>query len=126
MASFEVVDEGDGLIRATVSANIVRRPLAGALCRDIEHAAARHAEPRLAMDLGALSKATPAAGFYAMRQMKRLDPDAIALFRGNRFMRGFARLVMRLARFKDFELFADEASARRWLSDRHTTRAPEG
>ena len=67
------------------------------------------------MDMGTLSKATPSAGLYAMRRMKQLDFSAIALFRANAFMRSFAQLVLRLARFRSYGLFGKELDARSWL-----------
>jgi hypothetical protein len=69
------------------------------------------------LDMGALSKASPAAGMYAMRSLKKLDLSAIALYRANGFMRSFARAVMRLARFRRFGLFRDETRARDWLGN---------
>ena len=113
---FRVEDDGSGVIRASVDAGWVTKPLAEALCADIERAAARHpGRARLMLDMGALSKATPGAGMYAMRSLKKLDLSAIALYRANGFMRSFARAVMRVARFRRFALFGEETQARAWL-----------
>jgi hypothetical protein len=115
-SGYRVEDDGSGLIRATVEAGWVTKPLAEALCADIEHAAARHpGRARLMLDMGALAKATPGAGMYAMRSLKKLDLSAVALYRANVFMRSFARAVMRIARFRRFELFGEETQARAWL-----------
>ena len=113
---FHVTDDDDGLIRATIDASWVTKPLAEAMCADIEKAAGRHpGKARLMIDAGALSKATPGAGMYAMRSIKRLDLQSVALYRANGFMRRFARTVMRLARFPRFGLFREEAEARTFL-----------
>jgi stage II sporulation SpoAA-like protein len=126
-ADFRVEDDGSGVIRASVRGGWVDRPLAEALCTDIERAAKRHpGEARLLMDMGALSKATPGAGLYAMRRMKQLDLSAIALFRANGFMRSFAQVVMRLAGFRSYRLFGKEADARAWLAGGSGTQAPAG
>ena len=115
---FRVEDDENGVIRATVEAGWVTKPLAEALCADIEKAAARHpGKARLMLDAGALSKATPAAGMYAMKSIKKLDLSGVALYRANGFMRSFARAVMRLARFRRFGLFREENQARTWLDE---------
>ena len=115
---FHVEDDEDGVIRATVEVGWVTKPVAAALCADIEEAAARHpGKARLMLDAGALSKATPAAGLYAMKSIKRLNLNGVALYRANGFMRRFARAVMTLARFRRFGLFRDETQARDWLED---------
>ncbi len=115
---FHVTDDEDGVIRATVDAGWVTKPLAEALRADIEKAAARHpGKARLMIDAGALSKATPGAGMYAMRSIKRLDLEGVALYRANGFMRSFARTVMRLTGFRRFGLFREETQARTWLDE---------
>jgi hypothetical protein len=115
---FRVTDDEDGVIRATVEAGWVTKPLAEALCADIEKAAARHpGKARLMIDAGALSKATPGAGMYAMRSIKRLNLNGVALYRANGFMRSFARAVMKLAGFRRFGLFREEKQARSWLDE---------
>ena len=115
---FRVEDDEDGVIRARVEAGWMTKPIATALCADIEAAAARHpGKARLMLDAGALSKATPAAGLYAMKSIKRLNLNGVALYRANGFMRRFARAVMTLARFRRFGLFRDETQARDWLED---------
>jgi len=115
---FRVTDDEDGVIRATVTAGWVTKPLAEAMCADIEKAAARHpGKARLMIDAGALSKATPGAGMYAMRSIKRLNLSGVALYRANGFMRSFARTVMKLAGFRRFGLFREEKQARTWLDE---------
>jgi hypothetical protein len=115
-SGFRVEDDDSGVIRATIEAGWVTKPLAEALCADIERAAARHpGRARLMLDMGALSKATPGAGMYAMRSLKKLDLSAVALYRANGLMRSFARAVMRIARFRRFKLFGEETQARAWL-----------
>jgi hypothetical protein len=118
---FTVTDDEDGTIRATVGSGWMTKPLAEAMCADIEKAAARHpGKARLMLDAGAMSKATPGAGMYAMRSIKRLDLKGVALYRANGFMRSFARAVMKLAGFRRFGLFREENQAKRWLDE------PEG
>jgi hypothetical protein len=116
MGTFRVTDD-DGIITVAPEARVVDRPLAEALCREIEAAASRRGgRARVLMNLSALSRATPRAALYAMRRLKGLDPEAIALFKGNLLMRALARGVLGAARFHDFALFPDEASARAWLA----------
>jgi hypothetical protein len=113
---FTVTDDEDGTIRATVHAGWVTKPLAEAMCADIQKAAARHpGKAKLLLDGGAMSKATPSAGMYAMRSIKRLDLNGVALYHTNGFMRSFARTVMRAAGFRRFGLFREENQAKRWL-----------
>jgi hypothetical protein len=113
---YRVEDDDDGVIRATVEQGWMTKPLAQAMCADIEKAAARHpGRARLMLDAGAMSKATPGAGMYAMKRIKALNLNGVALYRANGFMRSFARSVMRLARFGRFDFFRDEKQARDWL-----------
>src|SRR5581483_1974448 len=70
---------------------------------------------KILMNMSAMSKGTPAAGVFVMRTMKKYPLEALALYGANGFMRGMARTVLGLARFSNFELFDDEAAARRWL-----------
>ncbi|CAN5677098.1 hypothetical protein BH24CHL8_BH24CHL8_09500 [soil metagenome] len=79
------------VVRATVSGGILRRPAAGRLCSAIEEQAQECGErPGLLFDLGALSRATPAAGWYAMGRLRSLPVERIALVGADRLMRGFA------------------------------------
>ena len=112
-----VVAEPGGIVHVDVATRVVNRDVATAMCGAITQEAARDAgAPRLLMNLGSLSRATPGAGLYAMRQIKKLDPQAIAFYGGGAFMRMFARAVLRLARFRLYALFADEEAARAWLT----------
>jgi hypothetical protein len=65
--------------------------------------------------MSAMSKGTPAAGFFVLRTMKKYPLRALGFFGANNFMRGMATTVLGLARFSNFRLFEDEASARDWL-----------
>ena len=115
--SFEVVDEGEGIVSAGVSSGLVRMPLAEEMCTEMERAIAAYpGKAKVLMDMEALSKATPAAGLYAMRRMKELGLFRIALVGGNDFMRAFGRVVMTLARFRSFAFFSDHETARKWLA----------
>ena len=111
------VTEEDGVIAVDVRSPFVRKELAVALCGDIERAAGRQSgEAKLVLDMAALSKASPAAGLYAMRRIRALGLRRIALVGGNRFIRGFARVVLTLGRFGSFAFFRDERAARDWAS----------
>ena len=115
---FNVTDDDDGVIRATVEGGWMTKPLAEAMCADIERAAAKHpGRARLLLDMGSMTKATPGAGMYAMKSIKHLDLNGVALYRANGFMRSFARTVMRLAGFRRFGLFREEKQARTWLDE---------
>jgi hypothetical protein len=105
-----------GVIRATAAVKLVRRPQAELLCGGIRTSAAGLVAPRLLMDMRALSRATPAAGIYALRQMRTFPVDRIALVGANRFMRAFAGLVLRAGRFPRHRFFDSEAEASAWLA----------
>ena len=111
-------DDADGVISVDVTASLVRKEFAKDLCKDIEAAARRHPDDaKLVLDMGALSKATPTAGLYAMRRIRGLGLSRIALVGGNRFMRGFARVVMTAGGFGRFAFFRDRARAREWARE---------
>jgi hypothetical protein len=74
--------------------------------------------------MSAMSKGTPAAGFFVLRTMKKYPLEKLALFGANGFMRGMAKIVLGLARFDTFELFDDEALARQWLEADGSEPAP--
>jgi hypothetical protein len=121
--SFKVTDEGGGIIRVDADTRLMRKPMAEAICAEVDDVAARYGGRfKILMNLGAISKGTPGAGFYTLRRMKEYDMEALALFRANGFMRGMARTVLGLARFSNFALFDDEVSARAWLE---RAQAPE-
>lgn len=114
--SFRVTDEGDGVVRVQAEAGVVRKEFAQQLCGAIEKASKAQNEPAtLLIDIGALAKATPPAGLYAMKRIKQLGFERIALVGGNRFIRGFARTVMTLARFGSFRFFDRTEQGRDWL-----------
>jgi hypothetical protein len=80
------------------------------------------------MNMSAMSKGTPSAGFYVLRSMKKYPLRALALYGANRFMRSMATTVLGFARFSNFALFDSEAIARDWLERGDTapaTLAPE-
>lgn len=68
------------------------------------------------MNMGAISKGTPAAGLYVLGSLKKYPVQALALYGANRFMLGMAKTVLGIARFKNFGIFEDEARAREWLA----------
>jgi hypothetical protein len=107
----------DGLISAGASARWIRLGEAEALCTGIRDSAGRLERPRLLMDLGSLSRATPSAGFYALRQLGQFPVERIALVGANPFMRAFAAIVLKLGRFPEARFFADRAAAGAWLME---------
>lgn len=115
MDSFKVSDEGGGIIRVDAQTRLMRRPMANAICDEVDRTVAGYAEFKILMNMGAISKGTPAAGFYVLRSMKKYPLQATAMFGANGFMRGMARMVLGLARFRNFDLFEEEAIARDWL-----------
>jgi len=96
---------------------LVRRKQAQELCEGIGASAGGPESSPLMMDMRALSRATPAAGLYALRQLRTLPVERIALVGANRFMRLFASLVLRLGAFPRHRFFDDEAAAREWLAE---------
>ena len=94
----------------------MRKPLAASICGDIDRKSSDYSEFKILMNMGAISKGTPAAGLYVLGSLKRYPVRALALYGANRFMRGMAKIVLGIARFKNFALFGDEAAARRWLA----------
>jgi len=115
MDSYQVTDEGDGLVRVDAQIRLVRKPIAVAMCDEVDRVVAGYDGFRILMNMSAMSKGTPAAGFFVLRTMKKYPLQKLALFGANGFMRGMARIVLGLARFDTFELFDDEALARAWL-----------
>jgi hypothetical protein len=114
-AAVSVESDERGVIRAAAAVRFVRRPQAEALCGGIRESAAALEAPQLMMDMRALSRATPAAGLYALRQLRTFPVERIALVGANRFMRGFAALVLRAGRFPKHRFFDDEQDAVVWL-----------
>lgn len=117
MAATYTVRCEDGIVRVEPHARLLRKDAAVDLCHDIEAQALNCPDLKgLVMDLGALSKATPAAGMYAVRALKDLAVPRIALVGGNAFIRGLASTVLRLGGFPEHRFLEDEPAARRWLS----------
>jgi hypothetical protein len=116
---FEVTDEGGGIIRVEAESNLVRRSLAEAMCAEVDAVVASRGGGsfKILMDMGAMSKGTPGAGWYVLSEMKKYDLEALALFKANSFMRGMARTVLGLAGFRNFAVFGDESEAREWLKN---------
>lgn len=110
-----MTDEGGGIIRVDAESRLVRKPMATAMCDEVDKLVAGYDEFKILMNMSAMSKGTPAAGFYVLGSMKKYPLRALALFGANGFMRGMATTVLGLARFSNFQLFEDEATARDWL-----------
>jgi hypothetical protein len=122
MDSFKVTDEGGGIIRVDAESRLVRKALAEDMCAAVDEVATRYdGRFKILMNMGAMSKGTPSAGFYTLRRMKEYDMTALALFRANTFMRRMAQIVLGLNGFSNFALFDDEVEARAWLeqADEH-------
>jgi hypothetical protein len=115
MDNYKVTDEGDGIIRVDAETRLMRKPMATAICDEVDRLVADYAEFKILMNMSAMSKGTPAAGVYVLGSMKKYPLRALALYGANGFMRGMARVVLGLARFSDFALFDEEATARDWL-----------
>ena len=115
MDSYTVTDEGDGLVRVDADIRLVRKPIAVAMCDEVDKVVAGYDGFKILMNMSAMSKGTPAAGFFVLRTMKKYPLEALAFFGANGFMRGMAKTVLGLARFGNFEMFEDEAAARDWL-----------
>ncbi len=115
MDSFKVTDEGGGIIRVDAQTRLMRKPMATAICDEVDALVADYGEFKILMNMGAISKGTPAAGLYVLGSMKKYPLQATAMFGANGFMRGMAKVVLGMARFSNFELFEEEAIARDWL-----------
>jgi hypothetical protein len=122
--SFKITDEGGGIIRVDAESRLVRKPMAVAMCDEVDKVVAGFDEFKILMNMSAMSKGTPAAGFYVLKSMKKYPLRALALFGANRFMRGMATTVLGLARFSNFRIFEGEAIARDWLE--RADSAPSG
>lgn len=130
MDSFKVTDEGAGIIRVDADIRLVRKPIAAAMCAEVDErvAEAGYDEFKILMNMSAMSKGTPAAGLYVLDSMKNYPLRALALYGANGFMRGMAKTVLGIARFENFSLFDDEVIARDWLergAPRPSTAGPE-
>src|SRR2546423_1792484 len=115
MDSFKVTDEGGGIIRVDAQTRLMRKPLAVAICAEVDEIVADYGEFKILMNMGAISKGTPAAGLYVLGSLKKYQLRALALFGANGFMRGMAKVVLGIAHFSNFDLFDEEAMARDWL-----------
>ena len=116
MDSFKVTDEGGGIIRVDAESSLVRKAMAEAMCAEVDELATRYGGRfKILMNMEAMSKGTPGAGFYTLRRMKEYDMTALALFRANPFMRRMAKVVLGLNGFSNFDLFDDEVEAKTWL-----------
>jgi hypothetical protein len=125
MDSFKVTDEGGGIIRVDAESRLVRKALAEAMCAAVDEAATHYdGRFKILMNMGAMSKGTPGAGFYTLRRMKEYDMTALALFRANAFMRRMAKVVLGLSGFSNFALFDEEVAAKAWLE--HADAATPG
>src|SRR5207244_7710100 len=114
-----VAADDEGIVRVDIHARIIDREGAGAICAGIDRESARVVgRPLLLMNLGQMSRSTPAAGMYAWRQVRRIQPIAIAFHGGSKLMRGIARVVLRAAGFEAYALFEDEQAALAWLRAR--------
>ena len=122
--SFTITDQGGGIIRVDAQSRLVRKPMAMAMCDEVDKQVAGYDEFKILMNMSAMSKGTPSAGFYVLRSMKKYPLRGLALFGANGFMRGMATSVLGLARFSNYRIFEDEAAARSWLEG--AGQAPAG
>ncbi len=117
MDTFKVTDEGGGIIRVDAETRLMRKPMAEAICHEVTEVAGQYDQFKILMNMGAMSKGTPGAGLYTLREMKKYDLSALALYRANGFMRKMASVVLGAARFSNFALFTDEDEAMEWLKN---------
>ena len=94
----------------------MRTEVARPLCKAIQDAARAGNARGLVMDLNTLGRATPAAGWFALGQLKGMLVDRIALVGGNAYMRVFARAVLTVGRFGQFAFFDNEPAAIAWAA----------
>ena len=122
MDSYTVTDEGS-LVRVDAEIRLVRKPIAVAMCDEVDRVVAGKDGFKILMNMSAMSKGTPAAGFFVLRTMKKYPLEALAFFGANGFMRAMATTVLGLAGFRSFEMFEDEAAARDWLEQAGSSSA---
>jgi len=113
---FEVRIVPPGVIYSVSKVNLMRLHVAKPLCEAIAEAASASGATGLAVNLDAISRATPSAGIYAMRELRRLPLQRIALIGGNPLMQKFAKVVLTLGRFPAFAFFSDAPSAIQWAA----------
>jgi hypothetical protein len=113
--SFTITDQGGGIIRVDAQSPLVRKAMAMAMCDEVDKQVAGYDEFKILMNMSAMSKGTPSAGFYVLRSMKKYPLRGLALFGANGFMRGMATTVLGLARFSNYRIFNEESDARSWL-----------
>ena len=117
LASGLGVLSADKRIEVEVLPNRVVRAAAHVKILHIQDATHSANAQGLVMDLNTLGQATLPAGLYAIRQLKGLTVERIALVGGNSFMRLFARIVLTLGRFGSFAFFESEPEAIVWAGE---------
>ena len=105
------------VVRAAAHVKILHIQVARLFCNGIQDATHSANAQGLVMDLNTLGQATLPAGLYAIRQLKGLTVERIALVGGNSFMRLFARIVLTLGRFGSFAFFENEPEAIAWAGE---------
>lgn len=114
---FEVQVLPKGIVRASARMSLMRASVARPFCERIQDAARLAHAHGLVMDLNTFGRVTPAAGLYALGQLKGMVVERIALVGGNAFMRTFARVVLTLGRFGQFAFFEGEPEAITWAAE---------
>ena len=113
---FEVKIIPPGLTHVTSYVPLIRLEVAMPLCAAVVDSARTAPIAALVMDLAAISKATPRAALYAVRQMKIAPLRRIAFVGGNTFMHALATVVLTVARFPAFKFFSSEEKAIQWAA----------
>jgi hypothetical protein len=113
----EVSATPTAVVRAAAHVKWMSMELAPEFCDAIQSTAREAHAVGLVLDLDSLSRATPAAGLYAIKALKQMTVRRIALVGGNALMRGFSRLVLSLGRFPEFAYFDSEAAAMSWAAE---------
>ena len=107
---------GDTVLFATARVRWMTLDIAIPLCTTIGDLSHQLHATGLVMDLSSLTRATPSAGIYAIRQMKLFPIERIALLGGGSFIRAFAESVLTIARFPAFQFFEHQGDAIEWAA----------
>ena len=77
MDSFKVTDEGAGIIRVDADIRLVRKPIASAMCEEVDKrvADAGYGEFKILMNMSAMSKGTPSAGTAVAPNWRQALPE---------------------------------------------------
>ena len=106
----------ENVILASSRVRLMTLRVAKPFCEDIGDLARGAGAKGLVMDLDSLATATPRAAVHAMRQLRDMPVNRLALVGGSRPTRRLASMVLTLGRYGDFRLFADCEAAISWAA----------